>query len=83
MKKMLVQASHLAKCPFCGINKQYITSEIVEGNDYLMHDGRLVPAVKVVIYCHKCGAMMRALAPDEDTAVKIAVESWRKRDGVQ
>ena len=67
------------KCPFCGLNRQFVTVEYKERIEYVLRDGAKAPAVEAIIHCQKCGAMMENQAPSEDEAVQGAIDKWRMR----
>ena len=66
--------AHIKACPFCGINKQYITVD-VPGN--IRYYG--VPAHIAQVHCHGCGATVEGMTSDDESAIRAAILKWIAR----
>ena len=71
MSRYVETNARIKPCPFCGINRQYITVDKPAGGTYYG-----VPAHIAQVHCHGCGATVEGTASDDETAIRAATLRW-------
>lgn len=74
MSRYVETSAKIKACPFCGVNRQYIT---VDRPGNITYYG--VPAHIAQVHCHGCGATVEGMTSDDESAVRLAILKWVQR----
>lgn len=74
MSRYVETAAKIKPCPFCGLNRQFIT---VDKPGNIFYHG--VPAHLAQVHCHGCGATVEGMTSDDESAVRLAILKWVAR----
>ena len=65
---------HIKPCPFCGMNRQYITVDRPAGIQICN-----IQAYLGQVHCHVCKATTEGVDTREDRAIRLAICNWMAR----
>lgn len=74
MSRYVETNAKIKPCPFCGINRQYITVDRPAGATYYGVQAHLAQ-----VHCHGCGATVEGMTSDDESAVRLAILKWVAR----
>lgn len=74
MSRYVETNARMKACPFCGINRQYITVDRPAG---LRLYG--MQAYLAQVHCHSCGATVEGINTDEEGAIRVACMKYISR----
>ena len=78
MSRYVETNARIKFCPFCGINRQYIT---VDKPGNITYYG--VQAHIAQVHCHGCGATVEGMTSDDESAVRLATLKWVQRSQLE